>query len=351
MLAATYTQDEGFRIQEVPRPEIGADEILLRVRATSICGTDLKIVRHGHRKLATGQRIVLGHEFVGEIAQVGAHVHGYAPGQRVGVAPNAGCGRCNGCIRGQANYCPFYTAFGIDRDGSHADWVRIPAQFIAQGNVMPLPDSISDKNASLLEPLSCVVNGVRVLNLELGSTVVIFGAGPIGLMHLMVCRLAGAAQIIVIDPQPERLERARQLGCDVTIDPQQQELFDLVLQWTAGQGADAVITACPVANVQTQAVPLLAPFGRLCLFGGLPAGSGAVPLDTNLIHYKNLLVTGSTGGSLADYRIALKLVAGGRIDLTALISDTFPMAQLDRAYDTAMARPAGKVAILAESAG
>jgi len=139
MLAATYQQGGAFAIREVPIPRIGRDGLLLRVRAASICGTDLKIVRNGHRKLADGQCIVLGHEFIGTIEQVGADVTGYPVGQRVGVVPNAGCGHCDACIRGQANYCPKYTAFGIDRDGSHTLFVEIPGRFVAQGNVIPLP--------------------------------------------------------------------------------------------------------------------------------------------------------------------------------------------------------------------
>jgi threonine dehydrogenase-like Zn-dependent dehydrogenase len=348
MLAATYSQDDGFRVQDVPEPRIGPDETLLRVRATSICGTDIKIARHGHRKLKNGQRIVLGHEFVGEICQVGAVVNGLATGTRVGVAPNAGCGRCAACIRGQSNYCPEYTAFGIDRDGSHAQFVRIPQQFIAQGNLVPLPETISDEDGCLLEPLSCVVNGVRVSQVGLGSSVVIFGAGPIGLLHLKVCRLAGASLVIVVDPRDDRLELARQLGCDVAIHPQRDDTRARVWQETDNAGADVVITACPVAQVQSEAVALLAPFGRLCLFGGLPQADIPVPLDTNAIHYQNLVVTGSTGGSLLDYKIALKLVAGKRIQPAQIVSDVYPLARLEQAYQVALAGAAGKVLIVAD---
>ncbi|MDD3470497.1 MAG: alcohol dehydrogenase catalytic domain-containing protein, partial [Thermoguttaceae bacterium] len=163
MLAATYRQDavsaastSGLKIGMISIPKCGDDEILLRVRAASICGTDVKIIRNGHRKLSPGQRIVLGHEFIGDIVSIGSHVHGYQLGQRVGVVPNAGCGRCPACMRGQANYCPTYTAFGIDRDGGHASYVVVPASFIVQGNVMTIPETVSDVEASLLEPFSCV---------------------------------------------------------------------------------------------------------------------------------------------------------------------------------------------------
>jgi len=348
MLAATYTQGGALAVGRIPVPPIENDELLVNVRAASICGTDVKIVRSGHRKLVDGQRIVLGHEFVGVIEQVGERVTGYRVGDRVGVAPNAGCGQCGACIRGKTNYCPNYTAFGIDRDGGHAPWVRIPGRFITQGNLIPLPDEVSDTEASLLEPFSCVVNGVRSARIELGDTVVIYGAGPIGLMHVMLCRAAGAGKLIVIDVRAERLERARELGCDVTLNPQCDDIAARVRQETSGNGADVAITACPAAEVQSQAIELLAPFGRLCLFGGLPKASGPVPLDTNAIHYGSFLVTGSTGGAVEDYRIALRLVAGKRIDLTRIISHVFPLTDLQTAYDTALAGADGKVVLKAD---
>jgi L-iditol 2-dehydrogenase len=348
MLAATYTQGGVFAIEEISAPENAGDGMLLRVTAASICGTDVKIVRNGHRKLKAGQRIVLGHEFVGVIERVGPRVAGYGVGQRVGVAPNAGCGHCDACVRGQSNYCPDYTAFGIDRDGAHAAYVELSARFITQGNVIRLPETVSDREASLLEPFSCVVNGVRVSRIELGDTVVIYGAGPIGLLHAMLSRTAGAGKVVMVDPLEDRLERAKAFGCDVILSPAKEDVSDRVRHETDGRGADVVITACPVAGVQAQAVRLLAPFGRLCLFGGLPKSDGPVALDTNAIHYGNFLVTGSTGGSVQDYRIALRLVAGKRVDLTRVISDTFPLAELKQAYETALAGPAGKVVLTAE---
>jgi L-iditol 2-dehydrogenase len=153
---------------------------------------------------------------------------------------------------------------------------------------------------------------------------------------------------MMIDPLEDRLNRARELGCDVMVNPRRENVRDRVRHETDGRGADVVITACPVAEVQSQAIGLLAPFGRLCLFGGLPNSVGPVTLDTNAIHYGNFLVTGSTGGSVQDYRIALRLVAGKRVDLTRIISDTFPLAELDKAYQTALVGPAGKVVLTAE---
>jgi L-iditol 2-dehydrogenase len=348
MLAATYTQGGGLAIEDVPAPRIDSDEILLRVTAASICGTDVKIVHSGHRKLAEGQRIVLGHEFLGVIEGLGERVEGYQVGQRVGVAPNAGCGQCDACIRGASNYCPNYTAFGIDRDGGQAPWVKIPGRFLTQGNVIRLPDGVSDVEAALLEPLSCVVNGVRVSRIELGDAVVVYGAGPIGLMHVMLCRLAGAAKVIAVDPRADRLMRAGEVGADLTLDPRTENVAARLRDETGGRGVDVAITACPVPEAQAEAVRVLAPFGRVCLFGGLPKNTAAMPLDVNAIHYGSLLVTGSTGGSVEDYRIALRLVAAKRIELERIVSNVFRLDELQQAYDTALSGANGKIVLVAD---
>jgi len=348
MRAATYTQGGTFSIEEVPVPQIESDEILLRIRATAICGTDTRIVRFGHRKLAEGQRIVLGHEFVGTVEQLGSRVQQYKVGQRVGVAPNAGCGQCHACKSGRSNYCPSYTAFGIDRDGGQAPYVKVPSRFVSQGNVIALPEEVPDTEAALLEPFSCVVNSIRVSRIELGDAVVVYGAGPMGLMHVMLSRIAGAARIIVVDPLEHRLESARQLGSDMTLNPNEEDVVDRVRHDSGGRGVDVVIAACPIPSVQTEALTVLAPFGRLCLFGGLPKDTGLVGLDTNMVHYGNLLITGSTGGSVADYSIALRLISGQRVQLSRIVSDVFHLDDLQQGYDKALSGAEGKVVLSAE---
>jgi len=341
MLAATYTQGGAFAVREVPRPALGDGELLLRVTAAAICGTDIKIVKNGHRKLKGGQTIVLGHEFVGVIEELGARVTGFRKGQRVGVAPNAGCGRCPACRRGQSNYCPDYTAFGIDRDGAHAPWVNIPEVFLEQGNVMALPESVTDAAAVLLEPLSCVVAGQRAVRVAQGDTALVFGAGPMGLLHVMLARESGAAAVVMFDPMASRLAFAAQLGAHRTASTLEE--LDRILAETAPGGVDVAITAAPVAEALGLALERLAPFGRLCAFAGLPAGAPRVALDVNRIHYKNLTLTGTTGGSVDDYRAALQLAAAGRLDLERIVVARFGFGQLPEAYEAAQRGLAGKV--------
>jgi len=348
MIAATYTQNVGYRIEDVPVPRIGADDLLVRVMASSICGTDLRIIRNGHRKLAPGEKLVLGHEFAGVVAEVGARRTRFHVGQRVGVAPNMGCGQCEECIRGLPNMCPDYTAFGITMDGAHTRFVRIPSEAVEQGSVMPLPDHVPFEQAALAEPLSCVVNANRASRIEPGNSVVIFGAGPVGLMHLVLARLSGAAVLLVADVRPERLEKAAELGATAVVNSAAASVRDRLMHLTAGRGADVVITACSVASVQEQALELLAPSGRLCLFGGLPKDHASVRFDTNLIHYRQLLVTGVTGGAPRDFRAALRLLAAGRIPIDRVVSHRFATEEMAAAFDVALRGEAMKVVLVCQ---
>ena len=348
MIAAVYTQGGKFVIDDLPPPQPEDDEILLRVEAAGICGTDVKIVRHGHRKLRAGQRIVLGHEFVGVIEEIGSRVSGFSVGMRVGVAPNIGCGRCEMCGRGLGNMCPDFSAFGIDRDGAHTELVRIPQAAIAQGNLIPLGPTVSPLDAALAEPLSCVVNAMRSVALSAGEMVLVYGAGPMGLLNMMLASAMGASRVLVVDQDDQRLHRARELGASAVLNSRTLPVPEWVGEQTGGRGVDVVVTAAAVPELQTEAIGLLAPFGRLNCFAGLPNGGGLVALDTNAIHYRNLSVTGTTGGSARDYRDAVRLIESRRVNVASVVSDVFPIRAVGRAYDRALAGGGMKVLIAAE---
>ncbi len=343
MLAVTYTQGGKLRLVDMPVPRIQEDEMRVRVRASSICGTDLRIIQHGHRKLQPGQRIVLGHEFSGNIEALGKRVRGYKIGQRVGIAPNIGCGHCDQCVEGRANMCPDYSAFGINFDGAHSEFVRVPASAISQGNVMPLPDGVSFEDAALNEPLSCVINGNDACQIQLGDTVLIFGAGPIGLLHVTLAKLSGASLVITSDVINEKLERATRIGADHVINPESSNIKETVLNLTHGAGVDVIVTACPVHSVQEQSLELAAPYGRICFFGGLPHERPEITINSNLIHYRNLIVTGVTGGSNMHYRTGLKLLASKKLDLTTIVSATYPLSQAEDAFKMALSGGAMKI--------
>lgn len=177
--------------------------------------------------------------------------------------------------------------------------------------------------------------------------VLIYGAGPMGMLNLLLALVSGASRVLVGDPNAQRLETARALGA-ATHSPLGNSTKEWVARETRGRGVDIVITAVPLPQVQQEAVALLAPFGRLCLFAGLARGEAAVPLDTNAIHYKNLIVTGMTGGSPQDYRTALKLIESGRVDVRRIISDVFPINEVRKAYEVALSGRGMKVVMATE---
>lgn len=350
MKAALYTQGQGFAVVDRPVPSFGPGDLLLRVEASSICGTDIKIVRSGHRKLRDGQAIILGHEFVGVIEAAGPDVSGFAPGDRVGVAPNIGRGSCPlcdiGCGAGRYNMCPNYSAYGIDRDGAHAAYVAIEAASLQQRSVFRLPEGMDAPTAALAEPLSCVLNGLEACRLAPGDRVLIYGAGPMGMLHVMAAAALGASAVYLADIQPARLAQGATFGATATVNSARDNVPDWVRQQTSGRGLDVVIVAAPVPALCREGLELLAPYGRLLLFAGFPRGAeAAVPLDANLIHYRNLYVTGNTGGAPAQYRQALELIHARRIPVEKVISHRFALDQLDAAYAVALAGQGLKIVL------
>jgi len=344
MKAAVFQQPGSMVVKDIPVPTIADDELLIRVRSASICGTDLRISRHGHFKLAPGQHRVQGHEVAGQIVQVGAEVTGYAEGDRVSVTPNVGCGHCRFCRQGLNNMCPDYEAFGVSLDGGFQEYLRVPAFAVQRGNVFQLPAAVSYQEAALVEPFSCCLRGQEALGVGYEDTVLIVGAGPIGAFNVMLARLAGARKIIVANRSQPRLDRMKEFGADVLINVGEQDLAESVLAETDGAGVDVAITAVSSADVQATAVQLLATHGRVNYFAGLGVAAD-VGIDTNRVHYKGLTLTGTTGSSNADYAKALQLVGQGRVDLSGLVTETFGIEGIAGAFEYA-ASGAGMKAVV-----
>lgn len=345
MLAAVYHGPQDLRLGEHPIPEIGPEEALLRVIATSLCGTDLRILHGAHRKYPPGTVRVPGHEVAGEIVEVGSRVQGLAAGQRVFVAPNVGCGRCPQCVTGHNNRCADYQAFGITLDGSFAEYMRITAPAIAQGNVIPLAKGVDPTVAALLEPFACVLRGQEAVNPRPGDLVLIVGAGPIGIMHLMLARLNGAGRVIVSEMMPERLDQAWRFGADRVVNPAEEDLAQVVAGESGGQGVNVVLVAAPSHRAQEEALQLAALGGRISFFAGLPKDHPTINLDANLVHYRELLITGTTACSTADCRRAAAIVGSGRIDLAGLISARYPLSRALEAFAAAQDRRSLKIVL------
>ena len=308
-------------MQDVPVPEITENEALVHVKSAFVCGTDARMFRNGLKGVSEDSPRILGHEFSGVIAKAGNNVQGYTKGMAVTVAPNMGCGICELCISGNTQLCTqAFQALGVTIDGGFAEYTRIPEAAVRQGNMMPIPAGMTFEEAAIVEPLSCAYNGYTKCPTMPGDTVLIIGAGPIGIMHARLAKMAGAAKVFINDLSENRLALCREADSSfITVDasvPLQERMHAL----TNGRGVDVVITACSVPQVQAQALELAAINGKILFFGGLPADKAVVGLDTNIIHYKLLTVTGMTRSSLAQYRKTIDLIANGLIKVDDLIS-------------------------------
>src|SRR4030042_4449160 len=256
MLAAVYHGPNDLRVEDVPVPEIGKGEILVKVLSASICGTDLRIYHGDHRMYPPGTVRIPGHDVVGTIAGLGAEVTGYAIGQRVFCAPNTGCGHCEQCVTGNNNLCASYDAIGVTSDGGFAEYVRIPANSVRQGNVIPVSESVDPAVAALVEPFACVLRGQNALHIKPGEVVLVMGAGPIGVMHLKLARAQGACRIIVSEPTPDRAAQAKHMGAQRGVDPGSEDIKAILASETHGHGADGIIIAAPVNKAQERALEL-----------------------------------------------------------------------------------------------
>ncbi len=348
MQAAVYHGPEDLRIEQRPIPAIRLNEVLLKVHTASICATDLRIYAGSHRMFSPGTVRIPGHEITGTIAEVGRDVLGLTPGQKVMIAPNIGCGHCRQCAAGHNNLCPNYEAFGINLDGGFAEYMRVTAPAIEQGNVIQLSDNTELDAMALAEPLACVLHGQDAVDVRAGDVVLIQGAGPIGILHLLTAKARGAARVLVSDMLPARLSKAAELGADHTIDVSSADLAKVVADATSGEGADVIIVAAPARAAMEQSLHIAAYRGRINFFAGLPKQEPSIQADANMIHYKELIVTGTTACSTNDCRRAVELVATGKVDLKPLISDRFPLAEAAAAFAAARCRNGWKVILQPE---
>lgn len=336
MKALQFYGINDYALKDIPVPVIGKDEILLKVKAAAICGSDLRMIQNGYKDVSHENPRIYGHEIAGIIEETGEDVTGYKKGMTVAIAPNMGCGVCDACVSGNTHLCREYRAFGINMDGGFAEYMVIPKAAIIQGNIVPITidEHMTFEKAAVLEPLSCVYNGFEQVGIRPCDTVLVIGAGPIGIMHAMLAKMTGAAKVIITD-----LNEARVKICQ-EFDPffmtyVGDDLQKFVMEQTNGEGVSVCITACPSPQAQAQALDLLAMNGRVNFFGGLPAGKSKVTIDTNQVHYKQLVLTGSCRASLTQYRKCLKLVQNGVLNIDKLVSATYPLEDYEKAIQAA----------------
>ena len=349
MLAAVFQKPGQMEVMEVETPEIGPDEVLVRVGANTICGTDVRIFR-GEKTKGVPLPAILGHEVAGHVQEVGRNVRGYEVGVPVAMAPVIACHHCFYCQNGMENICPNQKIVGYEVKGGLSEYVRIPANAVAAGNLFVAQKDIPSEYLALAEPLACCVNGHHRSQIRLNSTVLIMGSGPIGLFHLQLSLLAGARTVIVSEPSVARRAVATAFGAHITVDPTTEDLSTVVADATGGLGVDSIIICIGVPALVNDALTLARQGGRINVFAGL-AAKGWAEIEANLIHYKELEVTGSANSRRADYQVALQLIESGRIKVEAMVTDRFPLRSVHEALDKAAKGEGIKIAVMPELKG
>ena len=323
MTAAVLYGKEDVRIERIPVPPVGPGEVRVRIGAALTCGTDVKVFRRGYHARMIRPPAVFGHEFAGTIEAIGEGVEDWQIGQRVVAANSAPCGDCYYCRRAAPELCEDL----LFLNGAYAEAVTVPARIVAK-NLYLLPDALSFAEAALTEPLACVVRGMAAMPVGAGETVAVLGLGPIGLLFIRLCVLAGA-RVLAAGRRAERLALAAELGAaevfDIAAVP---DILPILRSRTEGErGPDKVIEAVGRPEAWEQAIALVRKAGTVSLFGGCPAET-FVRLDTHRVHYDELTLVGAFHHTPDAFRQALALIANGDVPAHAFLQQAAPLTAL-----------------------
>lgn len=328
MKASIFHEPGHISLEEVPTPRPGPGEILMRVRATAICASDIRVYR-GEKSARSG--VIQGHETAGKVADVGEGVEGFIVGDRITLYPVIACGRCYYCLLGQRNRCQTRTTIGYEENGGLAEHLLIPEPLVRLGHVMKLPPALSFDIAALTEPMACCLNSLETCQAKAGSSMAVLGAGPMGAMHIILAKALGCAQIVVSEPLAPRRTLAKELGADLCIDPGAQDLREAVLEATDGAGADVVIVSIGIPALIEGSLSLARKQGWVNLFAGCPPNS-EVRFDPNRIHGDEVRVTGTQNAAPDQFRRTLELLPL-LPEIERLITHRFPLSETQRAFD------------------
>lgn len=314
-----------FEVEDVPVPEVPEGGLLLRVEACGLCGSDLRTLRMGHRKVTFPWTI--GHEICGIVEEVGSAYQGaWKKGDRLAVGPLAYCGACDFCMTGKPELCENYREIAQAWPGGFAEFIAIPQECVERGTILPVPEGLDSGFAAVIEPMSSCVHAQEQGQVGLSDTVVIIGSGPVGCTHISLARARGASKVLIADIVDERLKLAEPFSPDATINASNTDLVAEIRQLTGRKGADVVVTATPAPIAVVQAVEMAKKGGRILLFGGLPKENSKPGVDMNIVHYNALQLIGTTIFAPRHFRTALNLVASGRIPADKLVTHRFSLA-------------------------
>jgi L-iditol 2-dehydrogenase len=316
-----------LRIEDIPTPKVEAGEVLVKVKAATTCGTDLKIFQRGYVEKIIKLPTIFGHEWAGEVVEVSEGLEWPVKGMRVRAGNSAPCLHCTMCQKGKYNLCENM----IWLWGAYAEYIKVPAQMVLV-NTQEIPPHVSYEEAAITEPLACVLHGAEEAGVKLGDAVAIIGAGPIGLLHLLTAKRLGVEKAIVIDLVEERLNFAERLGADETINAGKADVVETVRKLTRGYGADVVIEAIGLPSTWEQALKLVTRGGTVLEFGGCPLGT-EIRVNAEMLHYGEVRVMGAFHATPLHFRKALNLIASRTIDVRPLITRKMKLEEIKEAFE------------------
>ena len=335
MKAQVFRGVNQLSYEEVPLPEVAPDEVLVQVKVVGLCQSDIKKILY---PLYEPPRI-FGHETAGVISAVGDAVKGWQVGQRVVVLHHIPCMHCDYCLNENFSMCDVYknittTAGFTPSGGGFADYVKIPGHIVRNGGLMEIPDAITFEQASFVEPTNCCMKAVKKAQIQPGQTVLVTGAGPIGLMFIMLVNYLGA-RAIATDLLPSRIEKALSVGATAAFDARDPELTQKVQDQTNGMGVDVSLLAVPSDKAFFQALDCTRKGGKILFFAEFP-DELEIPINPNVIYRREIDLIGSYSSSYRLQKLCADIVFNKRIDVDALVSDRYPLSELSAAVSQAV---------------
>jgi L-iditol 2-dehydrogenase len=347
MLAVVYTNNDKLELQDMPDPICAPDGLLCRVESTAICGSDVKMFNAPDARVTPPQ--IVGHEFCATVIEVGSDLESrgcdFKVGDRVAMATTLGCMACEYCWAGQTNLCANVMPVSRAFPGAFASHIPISWEGLRGGNTIKIPENLPDDGACLAEPLSCAVNAQQLAGVSAGQTVVVIGGGPLGALNAELARANGATKVYVTQRSKMRQELLANLRIDGVIDAGSDDPVEEVKRLTDGLGADVVIVTAPDAGAQESALLMARKGGMVNLFSGLPRGGSEVRVDSRLVHYGEISITGGSDSTARHVQIAVDMLAGGNIEWEKIVTHRFPLSEFFDAMQIMTDRSGLKVVV------
>lgn len=329
MKAAILQEPGKLEVTETKTPECLDGHVLVKIKACGICTADVKMLVKGHRAMVYPR--IPGHEISGIVSE--SMTDQFRKGDRVQVGPGLRCGKCARCLDGDDNQCGQREILGFTRDGGFAEYISVPLEGDIVGALNPIPDNVGFEKATLAEPVACSINAQEKAGVDFGDTVLITGAGPLGMLNSFVARHNNAEMILISETNARRRKTVETYYADVVLNPMEDGFFSHVMDITGGNGVDVIIFACSQTGLNESYLKILKPGGKISLFSGTSLPVSSVQFDQNIVHYNEIKITGAYGCTVLQNRQALGMIADSIHPIEEIITNRVKLDRLIEGFD------------------